>query len=212
MFPSSVCYAPFRRVSASETFRLGCETVRGIPLLTATHALTSSALRKPKDSALDEALRSNRSVIAALPALPPRAAKPARSGFLKDEAQMSLGRRAAFQRPPLSISEPSLRLAGGLLFARFRCWEHPGPLRGTIKLALFLPGSWPTSGVRQSILDCVRSAPFGSTSWDVAFQMVRTLASWLARPKQAPALQQLGHWRQSETLASDIATHLESHV
>jgi hypothetical protein len=44
---------------------------------------------------------------------------------------------------PLSICEPSLlRLAGGLLFARFRCWEQP-ILRETIN-ALFLPSARPT--------------------------------------------------------------------
>jgi hypothetical protein len=44
--------------------------------------------------------------------------------------------------PPHGISEPSLRLAGGLLFARFRWWEQP-ILRETIN-ALFLPSARPT--------------------------------------------------------------------
>ena len=43
---------------------------------------------------------------------------------------------------PLSICAPSLRLAGSLLFARFRRWEQP-ILRETIK-PLFLPSARPT--------------------------------------------------------------------
>ena len=92
---------------------------------------------------------------------------------------MPLGRRAAYG-PPLSVSEPSLRLVGG--------YYSPVSVAGNIQvLCEERPNSrcssqdrGRTSGVRQCILDCVRSAPFDSTTFAMSFSQRSspTLASW----------------------------------
>lgn len=78
-------------------------------------------------------------------------------------------------RGPDREERPTLRSAGGLLFARFRCWEHPESLRGTIEHALFLPSArrnfWSTPNslglrrVRAVWLNAIR---------DVALQAIRS--------------------------------------
>ena len=102
---------------------------------------------------------------------------------------MPLGRRAAFQRPPLSISEPSLRgwpvvyylpvsVAGNI---QVLCEE-----RSNSRCSSQVRGR--TSGVRQSILDCVSSAPFGTTVMSDSNGSARTLASSASAAEASTAI------------------------
>jgi len=108
-----------------------------------------------------------------------------RRGYTTDEGEAWLHE---IKHDPSGLSpemeeRPTLRPAGVLLFARFRWWEQPESLRGTIEHALFLPSGRPNlwgtpdnprlPGVRAVWLNTIRDVTFQAIGSDSAILSYR---------------------------------------